>query len=185
MKKLPSIILTAVVISLLQIAFIGWMIAGRAAILRDGTDVTMVVEPIDPRDLLRGDYVVLSYPVSALRGDLAPKGARAGDTIYVRVAPAEDGTFRPIAARMGSPPEAALQEGEVDIRGAVRSSIFGMVRSDFGIERFYVPEGEGRGIEGNMRQDRFEVVVAVAADGSAQIRSLLHEGVPIYSDPVF
>jgi len=183
--KKPPLIAVALVVSLVQIAIMGWMVAGRAAILRSGTDVTMTVEPIDPRDLLRGDYVVLSYPISTLSGDLTPRGVKSGETIYVRVAPSDDGTFRPVASRIGSPPEAPLGEGEVDIRGMVSSTYFGTVRSNFGIERFYVPEGKGRGIEENMRQDRFEVVVAVAADGSAQIRSLLHEGVPIYSDPVF
>ncbi|MCO6390700.1 hypothetical protein GTW25_06620 [Aliihoeflea aestuarii] len=185
MTKLPRFVLVAVAISLLQIAFIGWMVAGRAALLRDGTDVTLAVEPIDPRDLLRGDYVVLSYPISQLRGDLAPRGASGGDTIYVRVGPGENGTFQPVAARLGSPPEAALGDGEIDIRGTVRRSEFGSVHSNFGIERFYVPEGAGRGIEEDMRQDRFEVVLAVGKDGSAQIRSLLHEGRPVYSDPIF
>lgn len=185
MNTLPRIVLIAIAVSFLQIAFIGWMIAGRAAILRDGADVTLAVEPIDPRDLLRGDYVVLSYPISILTDDLAPQGAERGDVIYVRVAPGADGVYRPIAASLDAPPQAALSENEVDIRGFVRSAAYGRIHSLFGIERFYVPEGQGRGIEENMRQDRFEVVVAVGANGAAQIRSLLHEGWPVYSEPVF
>lgn len=185
MSTFPRIVLIAIAVSLLQIAFIAWMVAGRAAILRDGTDVTLAVEPIDPRDLLRGDYVILSYPISILTDDLAPQGAERGDTIYVRVAPDENGAYRPVAASLDTPPEATLSENEMDIRGIVRSAAYGRVHSLFGIERFYVPEGEGRGIEEDMRQDRFEVVVAVGANGSAQIRSLLHEGRPVYSEPIF
>jgi uncharacterized membrane-anchored protein len=37
------------------------MIESRAAILRDGTEIVLQVEPIDPRDLMRGDYVRLQY----------------------------------------------------------------------------------------------------------------------------
>lgn len=184
MTRPPRLVVVALIVSALQIVFIGWMVAGRAAILRNGTDVTLAVEPIDPRDLLRGDYVVLSYPISILTGDLAPEGAERGDTIYVRVAPGEDGAYLPVAASLGEPP-AAVGEGEAYIRGTVRSAGSGRVHSVFGIERFYVPEGEGRGIEEGMRQDRFEVVVAVGSNGAAQIRALLHDGYPVFSDPVF
>ena len=51
-------------LALAQIAFLSWMIAGRAAILRDGREVLLKVEPVDPRDLLRGDYVVLTYEIT-------------------------------------------------------------------------------------------------------------------------
>ena len=185
MTVFPRIVLIAVAVSLLQIAFIGWMVAGRAAVLRDGTDVTLSVEPIDPRDLLRGDYVVLAYPISVIEGDLVPDGAKAGDTIYVRVSAGDNGASHPVAASLDTPPQVALNEGEVDIRGIVRSAADRRVQSVFGIERFYVPEGEGRGIEENMRQNSFEVVIAVGSDGTPQIRALLHEGQPIYSEPVF
>lgn len=185
MSRIPRIVLAAVIVSLMQIGFVAWMIAGRAAVLNSGTDVTLTVEPIDPRDLLRGDYVVLSYPISVLTGEMAPEGAQRGDTIHVRVAPDADGVYRPVAASLGGGIGTPPAEGEVDIRGIVRNATSGRVHALFGIERFYVPEGKGRGIEENMRQDRFEVVVAVGEDGSAQIRSLLHDGQAIYSEPIF
>ena len=37
------------------------MVFQRAAILRDGKEVRLEVVPVDPRDLFRGDYVVLGY----------------------------------------------------------------------------------------------------------------------------
>ena len=48
-KKLLAV---AALLAVAQIGFLFWMIAGRAAILRDGRDVLLKVEPIDPRDLL-------------------------------------------------------------------------------------------------------------------------------------
>ena len=58
-----KLVLAAIVLALAQIGFLSWMIAGRAAILRNGQEVLLKVEPIDPRDLLRGDYVRLGYEI--------------------------------------------------------------------------------------------------------------------------
>ena len=33
----------------------------RASILRDGREIVLRTEPVDPRDLMRGDYVRLGY----------------------------------------------------------------------------------------------------------------------------
>ncbi|EAB6717932.1 hypothetical protein DUP91_26775, partial [Salmonella enterica subsp. enterica] len=63
MTKRGSIVMAGLV-ALLQVGFLGWMIQGRAAILRDGREVLLRVQPVDPRDLLRGDYVVMSYLAS-------------------------------------------------------------------------------------------------------------------------
>ena len=59
-------IVAALVVALAQIGFLGWIIAGRAAILRDGREIVLKVEPVDPRDLLRGDYVRLCYEISSI-----------------------------------------------------------------------------------------------------------------------
>ncbi|HEX6434217.1 MAG TPA: GDYXXLXY domain-containing protein, partial [Gemmatimonadales bacterium] len=44
-----------------QLAILLGMIALRAAPLVTGQTVLVRVEPVDPRDLFRGDYVILSY----------------------------------------------------------------------------------------------------------------------------
>ena len=50
----------AIAVAALQIGFLSWNIASRASVLRNGQEVLLKVEPIDPRDLLRGDYVRLA-----------------------------------------------------------------------------------------------------------------------------
>ncbi|MBA2400538.1 MAG: GDYXXLXY domain-containing protein, partial [Bradyrhizobium sp.] len=42
------------------------MVFQRAAILRDGKEVRLEVVPVDPRDLFRGDYVVLGYRIGTV-----------------------------------------------------------------------------------------------------------------------
>ena len=183
----------AVLAALLQIGFLASMIAGRAAVLRDGREVTLSVEPVDPRDLLRGDYVTLAYNISrlpvglfdALPAEVEDRGER---TVHVRLKPDADGIFQPVAARFGERPQAAAAEGEVDVRGTTGARLSAgahTISVRYGIERFYVPEGEGRAIEGNLAERGFRMKVAVAADGTAQIKSF-HDGeTMLYAEPLY
>ena len=71
----------AIVAAVVLIGVLGSMIMGRAAILRDGREIVLEVLPVDPRDLLRGDYVRLDYNISSLpielfEGDEIPWGVR-------------------------------------------------------------------------------------------------------------
>ena len=64
------LVIAALVLAVAQIGFLSWFIVARAAVLRDGREVVLKVEPIDPRDLLRGDYVWLRYEVSSVPASL-------------------------------------------------------------------------------------------------------------------
>lgn len=183
----------AVVVAAIQIAFLLSMIAGRASVLRSGQEIMLEVEPVDPRDLLRGDYVVLGYNISSIPADLfaeRPEGTEQADerTVFVRLKPGEDGIWQPVAARYGEPPDPAPAGDEVDIRGTASSVWFEQTASvavRYGIERFYVPEGEGRAIEADLRQRAFRMKVAVAGDGAAQIKSF-HDGeTMLYAEPLY
>jgi uncharacterized membrane-anchored protein len=190
MRRPARILAIAIGIAAVQIGFLGSMILGRAAILREGAEIRLAVEPVDPRDLLRGDFVSLSYGISRLephKFSMPRVRLEAGRRVFVRLAPSEDGVFRMVDAEVDGPVQRPLAEGEVDLLGTVQSaaSQTGAVWVRYGIERYYVPEGEGRAIEDAMRQDRFEIVAAVDEDGSAQIKALLHDGRAIYREPLF
>lgn len=60
------LVISALALAFVQIGFLGWIIAGRAAILRNGKEVLLKIEPVDPRDLLRGDYIILGYDISRI-----------------------------------------------------------------------------------------------------------------------
>lgn len=187
------ILFAAAVVALLQIGFLASIIAGRAAILRDGATVVLEVQPVDPRDLLRGDYVVLSYDISQLEaalleGETLEEGVARGRTIHVRLKPTEAGAWQAVAARFDDKPQAPATEGEVDIAGKMAT---GWQQGDafldveYGIERYYVPEGEGRAIEAGIGERSFTIHVAVAEDGMAQIKSL-HDGETLlYEEPLY
>lgn len=193
--KAGRYILLAALVALLQIGFLGWMIAGRAAVLRDGREVVLKVEPIDPRDLLRGDYVRLGYDIAQIPAssiDNLPIGSAIAEkaTIYVRLTQSEGGIWTLKRASLGAPLATPAEPHEVDLRGLVRSRIFSsddraVIRPDYGIERFYLPEGEGRQIEIDMRERPFFVKLAVASDGTAQIKQFLDGDKVLYSEPLY
>jgi uncharacterized membrane-anchored protein len=54
----------------------------------------------------------------------------------------------------------------------------------YGLESYFVPQGEGKKIE-LMERARLEVVAAVAPSGQAAIKRLLIDGVPVYDEPPY
>ena len=190
MHKKPFLVISAFVSAVLLCGILVWMIADRAAILRDGREVVLKTEPIDPRDLLRGRYVRLNYSISRVppitfTGE-KPDYFDSGTAIFVRLEEGADGFWQAAEARVGPRPD----DGEgVWIRG---ETYFRMASTDnpanvrYGIERFYAPEAQAPEIEKRMREGEVtEVVVAVAADGRAQIKALREAGNTIYTERLY
>jgi uncharacterized membrane-anchored protein len=190
--------LRCVLAALILCGLIGAMVKERAAILSGGREVRLATAPVDPRDLFRGDYVVLSYDISQLRpGRLGLDGPLAkGERVHVTVRPGPDGLAQAVAMSRAAPPPAA---GDVVIEGRVAhprrcvprpgsprqcSSEDDMVRVIYGLESYFVPQGEGLAIERTPRA-RVEVVAAVSPSGKAAIKRLLIDGKKLYEEPPY
>ncbi|CAN7462397.1 GDYXXLXY domain-containing protein [Mesorhizobium sp. LjNodule214] len=188
------LVISALVLALVQIGFLSWIIAGRAAILRDGKDVLLKVEPIDPRDLLRGDYIRLGYeisriPVKMIANIPADKFSSDDTSIVVRLKKGADGYWQPTVAWFGQAPTPAASD-ETDIVGHVGEGWSlreegGSIAPDYGIERFYLPEGEGMAIQDDMRVRPFAVRVAIAANGTPQIKALMDGDKTLFEEPLY
>lgn len=188
------LVAAALLLALAQIGFLAWMIAGRAAILRDGREVLLRIEPVDPRDLLRGDYVRLNYeiadvPVRMLVDATDEEPASGQNTVFVRLGKDEDGFWRPRSARLGRPFAEAAPPGEVDIRGEAvsgrPSGAEGSLSVQYGIDRYYVPEGEGRAIEAAIGERSFAILAAIGADGTPQVKALMDGDERLYEEPLY
>jgi len=189
-----KLIFASVALALVQIIFLGWMIVDRAAVLRDGREVLLKVEPVDPRDLLRGDYVILSYgisriPLSMIADiDELDEELATRTTIVVRLRKAQDGYWEAANAWV-KPPPAPAGADEVDIEGQIpalnRVHMQGEVRVTYGIERFYLPEGEGRAIERDMGTRPFAVRVAVSKAGKSQVKALIDGDQLLFQEPLY
>lgn len=197
-----KLVVAAIVLALAQIGFLGWMIVGRAAILRDGKEILLKVEPVDPRDLLRGDYVRLGYDISRIEVEKIanlPQGepTSVDGPVVVRLKKDADGYWRATSAWLGAATTPA-SGGEVDLLGEVSSAWSltpgSTITVDYGIERFYVPEGEGLAIEEEMRKRNagaepelrsFGIKVAVGSNGSGQIKALMDGDTMLFEEPLY
>jgi uncharacterized membrane-anchored protein len=175
--------------ALLQSLVIGWMVWDRARLISGGREIRAAVVPVDPRDVFRGDYVVLGFGFSG-RNDIAlPEGAREGDAVHVLLK-RQGPTEWSLASVSFVQPETATQD-EIAVKAIVENvrpgrsdgggAVLGGLR--YGIERFYVPEGEGGEIEGLVRDQRVVAVLAVGPDGRMALKGLEAAGEPIAREP--
>jgi uncharacterized membrane-anchored protein len=196
--RVPALARTAIVGAALC-ALILALVLNRAAILRDGVEVRLQTLPVDPRDLFRGDYVVLSYDIGLvnLTRLAAPDGLAARERVHVGLAAGPGGQASAVAiARQGQPRRAGLVwiEGRIEAlegcwrrRGATDTRCAEgdrMARIVYGLESYFVPQGEGLAIE-RTEASRVEVVAAVTASGASAIKRLLIDGKPVYDEPPF
>jgi uncharacterized membrane-anchored protein len=188
-QRIPKAVLFGVAI-LLQCVLLVLMVADRMQILRDGREVTLQTQPVDPRDLLRGDYVVLRYDISQL-----PSGVLAGQPsaernpiVFVKLAPNANGLYEAVSVHVEPVPVTAP---EILIRGRVSYSCgSGRTFCDkltikYGLESYFVPEGEGKKLEQARNQQKLRVVAAVLPSGRAAIKRLLLDGEPVYEEPLY
>lgn len=189
-------LLLAGLVAVLQIGLLSWSIADRALILRNGRDVLLKVQPMDPRDLLRGDYVALRYdismvPQSILEGVPADISTIRDQPVFLRLKKQADGYWRPVSGRIGAPQAAPGLPDEVDIRGSLSGySDEGAggsrtLQVNYQLDRFYLPEGTGLEIEQKMSTGAYGIVAAVASDGTPQIKALMEGNVTLFEEPPY
>jgi uncharacterized membrane-anchored protein len=179
----------AAVVALVQTAVLFYMIESRASILRNGRAVVLATAPVDPNDIMRGDYVILSYAISRIEHKVikgTPPPSDGSKPVHVALVPGEGGRF--VFSRASWQPIADLKPEEIVIAGQTPDGFYigtENVPLTYGIERFYVPEGEGRPIEERVGERRVDVVLAVNAEGKAQVRGLRMDGKSVYEEPLY
>ena len=189
-QRIPKAVLFGVAI-LVQCVLLVLMVVDRMQILREGREVTLQTQPVDPRDLLRGDYVVLRYDISQLpAGALAGKPAETRNpVVFVKLAPNASGLYEAVSV---SAEPVTVMAAEILIRGRVSYSCGSTTRTfcdklqiKYGLESYFVPEGEGRKLEQARNQQKLRVVAAVLPSGRAAIKRLLLDGEPVYEEPLY
>lgn len=164
-----------------QIAVLAAMTAIHATPYVVGETICLRVKPVDPRDLFRGDYVILRYdinrvPPEGIEGihDSKPSDrynyrSRAPEeqTVYVRLEPDADGKcWHGVGVSAHRPTSGKY------IRGVYRRRHYGSSSLHFGIEAFYVPEGAGRDYEDAARKHSLTAQIVLTSWGQAKLRSL-------------
>ena len=154
-----------------QLIVLSVMIAGQCQTLVRGQTVVLRTVPVDPRDMFRGDYVILNYdfsrvPPGGISG-LPLGGTRSheleGQIVYVSLVPEADGVHWRADKFTAKPPsEGTFLKGKVGRYSQIH----------YGIESFYVQEGTGHKYEDASRLDKLSAEVAVGPSGRATLRRL-------------
>lgn len=176
MKSPKFRFLLALIVAVVQISILFFMIASHKTILNNGREIVLTIRPVDPRDFMRGDYVVLAYPALA---DLRLKNEAKTQDIYVLLRSDQKDNWVYIASK--ATPFSELSANEVQLHGQRNGFSY-----QFGIERFYVPEGQGKEIEQKINQQKgadYDAVIMVSSSGDAVIKTLRYKGQSLFDVP--
>ena len=190
--RFPKAVLFGAAI-LVQVALLAAMIVDRAQILREGKEVKLQTRPVDPRDFLRGDYVVLGYDISQLKAGALKDQPVRSQSVFVKLAPNRDGLYEAVSVHAEP---VAVTSPEVLIQGRVRYGASCGDRSRmpvycenlqvrYNLESYFVPEGEGKKLEDARNIGKVTIVAAITPSGRAAIKRLLLDGQPVYEEPWF
>ncbi len=149
---------------LLTLFFAGW-IAYEQHQLTAGIPITVRPVPVDPRDLLRGQYLTLRYDFSSPGKDKIPQG-KPGDVRWVILKPGADGQM--VFASCSKDCPNTLTKPEVAIRGTLEENGRTLC---FGIEKFFIPEGTETPSANDML-----IQLRIAPDGSPRIEYVTVKG---------
>ncbi len=147
-----------------------------------GNTVWLKVVPVDPRDMFRGDYVILSYEMSRAPADFAvqsdeivavdadgvvqpapPDLPETGTAVYVTLVLDADGVHHRADQFLTEPPASGPY---------IRGTLQGGGRIEYGIESFYVQAGTGLEYEQAARTGTLSAEVAISPDGQAGLNQL-------------
>ncbi|MAG11294.1 MAG: hypothetical protein CMI52_00595 [Parcubacteria group bacterium] len=172
MNHKKAIIFLAVV----WIAIIGGFVAMKEYTIQTGEEVLLKTIPVDPRDLFRGDYVILSYEISRFESDIL-LDFEPGDKVYVKLD--TSGYYAQIASIHSEPPEGLYIAGT--LKHAFGDNAMGV---EYGIESYFIPENKGYIIERAQRNSENDVAVTVAVgnSGKSVIKELLINGEEVSFD---
>ena len=170
-----------------QLLLMAGLILSKQATLWTGRPVVLETVPVDPRDLFRGDYVVLSYKISALdpvQVSLPPRVER-GQSVYVSLRRPDppDRFWTASAVSLEKPTDGAttfLRGRALEAYPGGRAPDFrpaDRLRLEYGIESYFVPEGKGRDLESVQADPNAVLAVEAVVDrsGSAVIRRVSRE----------
>ena len=149
MSKQTKFILTIA----LQLAIIFVIIIFKFSIFTGGVEVMLHIEPVDPHDPLRGDYVTFSYNISNISSDYFNYSpVNNGDKVYVPLK--KRGKYWQVSGNI----QKSKPDQGIFIKGVVKrgeesvlpQKSFNIIKEDalitiiYGTEEYFIPEGAGR-----------------------------------------
>lgn len=125
-----------------QLIIVLGFFAQRMYTFRVGREVILTTRAVDPRDLIRGQYVNLRYEIGLIpAGMVEEKKIIAGDTVFVSLQRDDYTGVYHVAVVNKTPPK----DFQLFIRGTAHSGLIDdprngySLRVGYGIERYFIP----------------------------------------------
>lgn len=159
MKKIVCIILV------LWFSIVCVFVFKQEFTLQTGREVLLKTIPVDPRDLLRGDYVILNYEIAQIPHRFCKYDKN--QTVYVTLNVDEQNIahFGDISTKK---PKTLFLKGRTEDCRFVTFSSENEQCVSFGIESFFVKEGTGKYLE-MLLQNGALVRVLIDKNGNAKV----------------
>ncbi len=172
-------------IVVLQTLILFAMIGIKQWTLNTGKPILLETQVIDPQSLFSGDYLNLRYAINAIPSKkLADdEPVNTHDILYV-VLKKGDPYWEAVALYHKKP---EIADDEVVIKGEVTNRTFDKdtFYLKYGIENYFIPEGEGKKLELPNSNDKLSIGVVVDRFGNAGIRAVLVNGKERYVETLF
>ncbi len=150
------------IVILVLFAIIGVFIIYLSIPLLSSTSVVLATQPVDPFDLVRGQYIVIRYEISSIP---AIEGAETGDDIYVILSKDSQGISRYESASLEKP-----SKDNVFILGEITHIGNENMNVKYGIEQYFFERGA------TFDTSNLTVEAKLSNSGGARISRLLNEG---------
>lgn len=164
----------------LQLVILLSLFLFKFAVVTGGTEVTLGIRPVDPRDPLRGDYVTFLYDISSIPSSYFVRIPTNGQIVYVLlkkkgdewVAQRNIDTRKPnngdvvfIKARVVK--GGNTMENPLDLNMARRGGT-SSISLAYGIEEFFIPENSGK----RLPAGKAIAKVSIDKEGNAVIKQI-------------
>ncbi len=170
----------------LNVAIIFTLILFKLVVIAGGTDVMLHITPVDPHDLLRGDYVTFQYDISNTYNYTNYEAViRNGDTVYVSLY--SGGRYWIVNSVQKSKPANGLfikgtvaSGGEDSLTNPIspypgyRATGQQRLHIVYGIEQYFIPEGSGRNF--NFGNKEIAAKVSIDDNGNSVIKQIYIDG---------
>lgn len=143
------------IIIAVQVSVILLLILSKFLILSGGTSVFLRIEPVDPRDPLRGDYVTFQYTglsvVGRYKFDFSQNRTfQKGDIVYVPLEKVFGSDYYGLASGSilkNKPEDGLFIKGILDSDSVLSNGNYLYPTNSniiYGIEEYFIPEGSGQ-----------------------------------------
>jgi uncharacterized membrane-anchored protein len=163
-----------IIAAILQVLFLLFIAGSYYSIDYFGKDIKIKTVPVDPRDILYGDYVTLRFdisnvPVSKWKGETHLLASRQR-TAFVVLEENKEGYYE---VQSVYPDKPEVKDHQVILKGQAER-IWGdtseQMQINYGIERYYVEENTGKTLE--QQASDMVVTVRVAPWGTHKITDI-------------